>query len=95
MGMALPKIETNMQYDLELDRVIAEIKKKNAKLVCIQLPDGLKPKAKEITDAIKASTSAEVIIWAGSNFGACDLAVDVQRMGVDLLIAFGHSEWGY
>jgi len=32
-------------YDLELNKAVDEIKKSNAKLVCIQLPDGLKPKA--------------------------------------------------
>lgn len=84
-----------MDYDLELDHIIGEIKKKKAKRVCLQLPDGLKPQAKELADTIQEKTNAEVIIWAGSNFGACDLAIDVQRLGVDLLIAFGHSEWGY
>jgi len=82
-----------MQYNLELDRVIKQIKKQKAKKVCIQLPDGLKPNAKEIVDRIKKETKAEVIIWAGSCFGACDLAIDVERLGVDLLVHFGHSEW--
>ncbi|MBI1970075.1 diphthamide synthesis protein [Candidatus Woesearchaeota archaeon] len=82
-------------YDLEVERIIKRIKEKRAKLVCLQLPDGLKPKAKELADKIKQATNAEVIIWAGSNFGACDLATEVSRLGVDLLIAFGHSEWGY
>ena len=93
--MALPIIQTDMQYDLELPRIIVEIKGKKAKLVCLQLPDGLKPKAKEMTDAIREETGAEVVIWAGSNYGACDLAIDVQRLGVDLLIHYGHSEWKY
>lgn len=86
---------TDLDYDLELPRVIAEIKRRKAKLVCLQLPDGLKPRAKELTDQLRKLTGAECIIWAGSNFGACDLAIDVQRLNVDLLIHFGHSEWGY
>ena len=93
--MALPIIQTDMQYDLELPRIIVEIKEKKAKLVCLQLPDGLKPKAKQTTDAIREETGAEAEIWAGSNYGACDLAIDVQRLGVDLLIHYGHSEWKY
>ena len=88
-------LHTEMQYDLELDRVIAEIKKSKAKSVCIQLPDGLKPKAKEIVDTLQKETKAQVMIWAGSSFGACDLALDVSRLGVDLLVHFGHKEWGY
>ena len=84
-----------MQYNLELDRITQEIKKEKAKLVCIQLPDGLKPRAKEIADHIKQHTEARVIIWAGSNFGACDLALETSRLGADLLIHFGHAEWEY
>lgn len=82
-----------MQYDLELDNVVKKIKSENAKAVCIQLPDGLKPKAAEIQEAIEKETSARVIIWAGSCFGACDVPLQVKRLGVDLLIQWGHSEW--
>lgn len=82
-------------YDLETDKVISLIKSKGYKKVCLQLPDGLKPHAKKITDSIREETSAKVIIWAGSNFGACDLPLEVERLGVDILIPYGHSEWVY
>jgi len=77
-----------MQYDLELDRVIKQIKQSKAKTVCIQLPDGLKPEADKICDEIESKTSANVVIWAGSCFGACDIP-DVK---CDLLIQWGHSK---
>ena len=80
-------------YDLELQRVIHEILEKNAKVVALQLPDGMKPQAKEIVDAIKIKTDALVLIWAGSCFGACDIPVELDRLGVDLLIHYGHTEW--
>jgi len=80
-------------YDIELEKVIERINKDNAKMVCVQLPDGLKPRAKEIQDAIKKNTSAEVIIWMGSCYGACDVPLQVERLGVDLLIQWGHSTW--
>ena len=79
-------------YDLELSRAVEEIKKSNAKLVCIQLPDGLKPKAKEIQQHIEKDTSASVMIWLGSCYGACDIP-KVEKLGVDLLIQWGHSEF--
>ncbi len=82
-----------MDYDLELDRVVSEIRKAKAKRVCIQLADGLKPRAKEIQEAVEKNTDAEVLIWAGSCFGACDLPLQVEKLGVDLLIQFGHTEW--
>jgi len=83
----------NSQYDLELGNVVDRIKKENAGLVCIQLPDGLKPKAAEIQEEIKAKTDADVVIWAGSCFGACDIPSEAKSIGVDLLIQWGHSEW--
>ena len=79
-------------YDLELSRAVEEIKKSNAKLVCIQLPDGLKPKAKEIQQHIEKETNASVIIWLGSCYGACDMP-KIKNLGVDLLIQWGHSEF--
>jgi len=81
------------QYDLELEKAVAKIKAEKAKLVCIQLPDGLKPHAAEIQQRLEKSTNAKVLIWAGSCYGACDVPLEVQRLGVDLLIQWGHAEW--
>ena len=53
-------------YNLELQKVAEEIKKSNAKLVCIQLPDGLKPKAKEIQEYLEKNTDSKIVIWLGS-----------------------------
>ena len=80
-------------YDLELIKVIERINKDNAKLVCVQLPDGLKPRAKEIQQSIEKNTGASSVIWMGSYFGACDVLLQVERLGVDLLIQWGHSTW--
>mgnify|MGYP006301776343 CR=1 FL=1 len=80
------------KYDLELEKAVSEIKKQKAGSVCIQLPDGLKPKAKEIADRIKEETSAEPIIWLDTCFGACDIP-DLGSLNPDLLIQWGHSEW--
>ena len=77
------------EYDLELENVVKEIKKNNYKTVCIQLPDGLKPKAAEIADYIEKNTKATVVIWLESCYGACDITL----IDVDLLVQWGHSEW--
>ncbi len=76
-------------YDLELNKAVAEIKKAKAKSVCIQLPDGLKPKANEIQQYIEKNTNASVVIWLDSCYGACD----IPKVDVDLLIQWGHSEF--
>lgn len=80
-------------YDLELNKAISEITKTKAKLVCIQLPDGLKPKAKEIKEEIEKKTKAKAVIWLGSCFGACDIPQNLEKLNIDLLIQWGHSEW--
>ena len=76
-----------MSYDLELEKALAEIRKQNAKTVCIQLPDGLKPKAKEIVDYLKKHTDAELLIYMGSCYGGCD----IPPVKADLLIQWGHA----
>ncbi|MDO8661259.1 MAG: diphthamide synthesis protein [Candidatus Woesearchaeota archaeon] len=81
-----------VDFDLELNRVVEEIIKQGAKTVCIQLPDGLKPRAGEITDFLKEKTGVLVLIWLGSCFGACDVP-PVDKLGVDLLVQWGHSEF--
>ncbi|MCX6774718.1 MAG: diphthamide synthesis protein [DPANN group archaeon] len=87
-----------MDYDLELEKVAAEIaklKKKNPR-VCLQLPDGLKLNSDKIVDELNAllkkkKLKAQIYIWAGSNFGACDIPVQLEKFGFDLLINFGHA----
>jgi diphthamide biosynthesis enzyme Dph1/Dph2-like protein len=84
-----------MDYDLELDRAAKLINKEKAKIVCIQLPDGLKPRATEIVDYLESKTKAKIIIWLNSNWGACDVPLGLESINVDLLINFGHNSFGF
>lgn len=80
-------------YDIRLHEAITAIQEKKAKTVCLQLPEGMKPYAEEIEREISEKTKARVLIWLGSNFGACDIPLGLQRMGVDLLICWGHNKF--
>ena len=81
-------------YDLELDKAVEQIKKQKAKRILIQLPEGLKPKATEIVDYFeKEFPMKEFLIWFDSCYGACDVPLETERLGIDLIIQFGHSEW--
>ena len=86
--------ELNEKYNLELDKIIFEIRKKKAKLVLLQFPDGLKPSATRIVDFLEKKTNSEFLIWLGSCYGACDLPVGLEKLKpkIDLIIQFGHSE---
>jgi diphthamide biosynthesis enzyme Dph1/Dph2-like protein len=80
-------------YELELNKVIDRVKQHSYKTVMIQLPDGLKPRAKEIVDTIRNETGAEVIVWMASCYGACDLPFGLDQLKVDLFIQWGHNRF--
>lgn len=82
-----------MQYDFELEKAVTAIKQSKSKLVLLQLPDGIKPKAGEIQAKLKQTTDAKILIWAGTCFGACDVPAEAENLGVDLIIQWGHSAW--
>ncbi|MDP2947689.1 MAG: diphthamide synthesis protein [Nanoarchaeota archaeon] len=87
MEFNLKKLEED--YNLKLDKIILQIKKNKARNVLLQFPDGLKPYATAVCEFLEENTTAEIKIWLGSCFGACDL----PKSNADLLIQFGHAEW--
>ena len=84
-----------MEFDFDLDKITERINKEKSKLVCIQLADGLKPKAVEIQKYIESKTKARVLIWLGSCFGACDVPMELKELNIELVIQFGHNDFGY
>ena len=92
MNKTIEELET--KYELELEKVVAEITKKKAKLILLQFPDGLKPYATAVVDFLEEKTNAEFLIWFGSCFGACDTPVGLEKIKpkIDLVIQFGHNE---
>ncbi len=80
-----------LNLNLELEKLFSALEKNKPKTILIQLPDGLKPKAKDIQEAVKKKFPAvKLTFWAGSCYGACDVP---NVSGFDLLVQFGHSEW--
>ena len=80
-------------YDLDETKIIEKIKEKNYKKVLLQLPDGLKTRAETLVPALEKATGANIFVWFGSNFGACDLPVSVRTLAVDLVVAMGHNRY--
>ncbi|MFA5993294.1 MAG: diphthamide synthesis protein [Candidatus Pacearchaeota archaeon] len=79
-------------YNLDLDRVVGEIRKNKAKKVLIQLPDGLKPRAETIVDYVEKHTKSRVFLWLGSCYGGCDIP-NTGLLKFDLIIQFGHNKF--
>lgn len=80
-------------YDFEINNIIKEIKKNKAKIVCLQFPEGLKAIAPDVAIEIEKNTDSVVLIWIDSCFGACDTPIGLEKIGVDMLIQFGHAPW--
>jgi 2-(3-amino-3-carboxypropyl)histidine synthase len=79
-------------YELELERVTSEIKRRGARRVLLQLPDGMRTFAFQIAEYIRNAGPTEVIISGDSCYGACDLASrQARELGADLLIHYGHT----
>lgn len=83
--------DLEQEYELDLEKVVSEIEKNNAKLVLLQFPDGLKLYATSVVDFLEEKTDAEFLIYLGSCFGACDTPVGMEDLGIDLVIQIGHN----
>ena len=95
MNMVKELRELEEKYNLELNKVINEIKKTKAKLVLLQFPDGLKSYATSIVDFLEENTDkkTEFLIWMESCYGACDTPTGLENIKpkIDLVIQFGHN----
>lgn len=76
-------------FDLELDRVVKWIGDGGFSSVAVQLPEGLKIRAPEISDHIESRTGASVLIIGRPCYGACDL-FDYKGWA-DAIVHYGHS----
>ncbi len=78
-------------FDLEENKLKKEINKRKAKIVLLQLPEGLKAEAPRIATIIE-NAGALAIVSADPCYGACDLALtDAESLGADLIFHYGHS----
>src|SRR5881628_3394372 len=81
-------------FDLEEEKLLAEIEGRGARKILIQLPDGLKAEGPRLAGLVREKTGAEVFVSATSTWGACDLSLDAAaRLKADLLVHYGHNEF--
>ncbi len=70
-----------------------EIRKRRAKKVIIQLPEGLKGKATHFAEEMERDTGAKAIVLIDPCYGACDIPVnELEEFNADLILHFGHTE---
>lgn len=79
-------------FDLEEKLLGEEIRKRGAKRVLIQLPEGLKREGPRLA-AVAEKSGALAVVSADPCYGACDLAIlDAKNLDADLIIHYGHSK---
>ena len=80
-------------YDLEVERVVKEVKSRGARRVLIQVPDGLKQYLKDLHERL-VKEGITVVLSADPCYGGCDLAdEEAALMGAELLIHVGHFKF--
>jgi len=80
-------------YQLEEERILAEIRKRGSKRVLLQMPEGLKPAGLKLAKLLEEETGTEVFVSGDPCYGACDLALFPKKeIEADLLVHIGHAE---
>ena len=79
-----------IMYDIDLTSAVAEIKRLKARIVALQVPEGMKKRAYQIAEDIENNASAEVMLVAEPCFGACDVPSSLFDL-VDAVVHVGHS----
>lgn len=81
-------------FDFEDEEVVRIVKKRKAKRILLQFPEGLKRYAMATALGIGRETGASVFVSADPCYGACDVDVDAARsVQADLVIHYGHSQY--
>ncbi len=80
--------------EFNLDKVIKEITAKKAKVIAVQIPEGLKTSLTGIVSKLEKETGAKAISFVSPCYGACDLKDrEAKEMGAEVLIHFGHTKF--
>ncbi|RLG15472.1 MAG: diphthamide biosynthesis enzyme Dph2 [Candidatus Nanohalarchaeota archaeon] len=76
----------------DINTIEKSIRKYNAKVIALQVPEGLKTEVQAIAGQIEKS-GVNVIIFADPCFGACDIpCTQMAQYNCDLIVHIGHSE---
>jgi len=88
---SLHSTDGSSPFELDLNRAFKLICSSRARLVGLQVPEGLKRAAPDIAKQIRDQTGAEVIISGDPCYGACDIDMALCDE-VDVMLHLGHAE---
>ena len=75
---------------IDTDRILSDLRKRDAKKIMLMVPDGLKPSVFSLFQALSKEFS--IIISSDPFFGACDVGEMALYNDVDVIVQLGHSE---
>tara|TARA_B100000315_G_C14575635_1_gene587751 strand:- start:2033 stop:3019 length:987 start_codon:yes stop_codon:yes gene_type:complete len=82
-----------MTLDFEEKKLVKELKKRKPKKVLVQLAEGIKQNAVEISKVIE-SLGIECIFSGETSWGGCSVALqEAEALDVDLIVHFGHAKF--
>ncbi|KAG5343021.1 hypothetical protein C0989_000011 [Termitomyces sp. Mn162] len=90
LNAAIAQLPSN--YSFEIHKTIHHIRKNNASMVALQMPEGLQMFACTIADIIERFSNALTVIMGDVTYGACCIDdYTAVALGCDMLVHYGHS----
>ncbi|KAI0719649.1 Diphthamide synthesis [Cerioporus squamosus] len=90
LNAAIKQLPSN--YSFEIHKTIHHVRKNQAKMVALQMPEGLQMFACTIADIIERFTNALAVIMGDVTYGACCIDdYTAVALGCDMLVHYGHS----
>ena len=82
-----------MTLNFETDKLVEELKKRKPRRILVQLAEGIKQNAIELSQIIeKLNLDIEVIFSGETAWGGCAIAVEeAKSVNADLIVHFGHA----
>ncbi|CAE6423006.1 unnamed protein product [Rhizoctonia solani] len=79
-------------YSFEIHKTVHHVRKNGARMVALQMPEGLQMYACTIADIIERFTGALTVIMGDVTYGACCIDdYTAVALGCDMLVHYGHS----
>ncbi|KAG8746794.1 Diphthamide biosynthesis protein 1 [Ceratobasidium sp. 414] len=79
-------------YSFEIHKTVHHVRKNGARMVALQMPEGLQMYACAIADIIERFTGALTVIMGDVTYGACCIDdYTAVALGCDMLVHYGHS----
>ncbi|BGP21445.1 ribosomal protein S8 [Rhodotorula toruloides] len=79
-------------YNFEIPKSVAQIRKNGAKRVALQMPEGLTMYGCALVDIVERFAECECVIMGDVTYGACCIDDYTARaLGCDMMIHYGHS----